>query len=132
MFARRAVRLPALLCLAGSMILPETLLAQQASSSEVQSRIERVGACLSTVVVEKSDPHACQTLNDRMAQDRVPGVSIAVIHNGAIEWARESRRGSGRRAADVKNFVTTTAEDMVLVKGRDRGDEVKQLTNYQL
>jgi CubicO group peptidase (beta-lactamase class C family) len=38
--------------------------------------------------VEKDDPHACQKRQDRMAADHVPGVSIAVIHNGVIEWAQ--------------------------------------------
>jgi CubicO group peptidase (beta-lactamase class C family) len=41
-----------------------------------------------TKVVEKDDSHACQKLEDRMAANHVPGVSIAVIHNGAIEWAQ--------------------------------------------
>jgi CubicO group peptidase (beta-lactamase class C family) len=57
-------------------------------SPEIQRRIESVCACLTTPVVEKDDPHACQKLQDRMAADRVPGVSVAVIHNGAIEWAQ--------------------------------------------
>ena len=57
-------------------------------SPEIQGRIDRVCACLTTPVVEKDDPHACQTLQDRMVADRVPGVSIAVIHNGDIEWAQ--------------------------------------------
>jgi hypothetical protein len=51
-------------------------------SPEIHSRIERVGACLITPVVEKDDPDACQTLQERMAADRVSGVSIAVI-----QWA---------------------------------------------
>ena len=38
--------------------------------------------------MEKDDPHPYQKLLDRMAVDHVPGVSIAVIHNGAIEWAQ--------------------------------------------
>ena len=58
------------------------------SSPEIQHRIESVGVCLTTPVVELGDPHPCQTLQDRMAADQVPGVSIAVIHNGAIEWAQ--------------------------------------------
>jgi CubicO group peptidase (beta-lactamase class C family) len=57
-------------------------------SAETQRRIESVVACLTTPVVEKDDPRACQTLYDRMAADHVPGVSVAVIHNGAIEWAQ--------------------------------------------
>jgi CubicO group peptidase (beta-lactamase class C family) len=77
----------ALLCLAGPLLQPGKIAAQTALSPEVQSRIENVAACLTTPVVEKDDPHACQTLADRMVADHVPGVSVAVIHNGAIEWA---------------------------------------------
>jgi len=36
----------------------------------------------------KGDLHAAHALADRMKQLNVPGVSIAVIHNGKIEWAR--------------------------------------------
>ena len=57
-------------------------------SPEIQRRIERVCACLTAPIVEKDDPHACQTLHDRMSADRVPGISLAVIHNGEIEWAQ--------------------------------------------
>ena len=55
---------------------------------KIQLRIESVGACLTTPVVEKDDLHVCQTLQERMATDHVPGVSIAVIHNREIEWAQ--------------------------------------------
>lgn len=57
-------------------------------SPEIQRRIHDVSACLRTKVEEKDDPHACQSLQDRMAAYHVPGVSIAVIHNGSIEWAQ--------------------------------------------
>lgn len=80
-------RLTVLLCFSALCCEPSRLSAQAARSPEIQSRIESVGACLTTRVVEKDDPHACQTLAERMAADHVPGVSIAVIHNGAIEWA---------------------------------------------
>ena len=88
MVAPRLSPLTALLCLAGLWYQPPALRAQTVFPSEVQSRIEQVVGCVTTAVVEKDDPHACQTLADRMAADRVPGVSVAVIHNGAIEWAR--------------------------------------------
>lgn len=81
-------RLAALLCLAGLMSQPGKIAAQTMPSPEVQSRIDRVCACLTTRVVEKDDPHACQKLQDRMAAYHVPGVSIAVIRHGAIEWAQ--------------------------------------------
>jgi CubicO group peptidase (beta-lactamase class C family) len=73
-------------CLAALVLQPSGIEAQPVLSPEIQDRIERVCACLTTPVIEKDDP--CQTLHDRMAADRVPGVSVAVIHNGEIEWAQ--------------------------------------------
>jgi CubicO group peptidase (beta-lactamase class C family) len=84
----RLCALTALLCSGALFYQPPKLFAQAVLSREAPSRIERVGACLLTKVVEKDDPHACQMLLDRMTADHVPGVSIAVIHNGAIEWAQ--------------------------------------------
>jgi CubicO group peptidase (beta-lactamase class C family) len=55
---------------------------------EVQQHIAKVTSCLHPPVVVKDDPHPCTTLSERMAELHVPGVSIAVIHNGLIEWAR--------------------------------------------
>jgi CubicO group peptidase (beta-lactamase class C family) len=36
----------------------------------------------------KGDVHAAHTLRERMIALHVPGVSVAVIHHGAIEWAQ--------------------------------------------
>jgi CubicO group peptidase (beta-lactamase class C family) len=88
MMALRRYLLAALLCLTALCCHPPELRAQAALSPEVQSRIANVSACLTTPVVEKDDPGACRTLADRMVADHVPGVSVAVIHNGAIEWAQ--------------------------------------------
>ena len=66
----------------------ELLLAAQTASSDTQARIEKVKACLPPPVVVKDDPHSCRTLAERMAELHVPGVSIAVVHNGVIEWAQ--------------------------------------------
>jgi CubicO group peptidase (beta-lactamase class C family) len=77
----------AVLCLTALSCHPPMLRAQPALSPEVQSRIANVSACLTTPVVEKDDPQACRTLAERMVADHVPGLSVAVIHNGAIEWA---------------------------------------------
>jgi CubicO group peptidase (beta-lactamase class C family) len=87
MTAPRSYLLAALPCFVALLFQPRVTEAQLVLSPEVQSRIENVGACLTTPVVEKGDPQACQTLADRMVADHVPGVSVAVIHNGAIEWA---------------------------------------------
>jgi hypothetical protein len=58
------------------------------STPEVRQCIEKVTSCLQPAVVVTGDPHPCPTLAERMDQLHVPGVSVAVIHNGAIEWTR--------------------------------------------
>jgi CubicO group peptidase (beta-lactamase class C family) len=55
---------------------------------EIQKHIDHVASGLITPVVDKNDPHPAKTLTAEMAAMQVPGVSIAVIHNGAIEWAQ--------------------------------------------
>ena len=66
-----------LLCLTTLLSQPRRLTAQTVLSPEIQRRIESVCACLTTPVVETDD--ACQTLQDRMAADRVPGDSMAAL-----------------------------------------------------
>ena len=61
-------------------------LAQQ--STEVEQHIKHVTSGLVGGIVIKGDEHATHTLADRMKELNVPGVSVAVIHNGKIEWAR--------------------------------------------
>ena len=50
-------------------------------------RIARVESGLLPAVVVKSEP-AGRTIAERMKELNVPGLSIAVINNGAIEWAK--------------------------------------------
>jgi CubicO group peptidase (beta-lactamase class C family) len=88
MIVLRLLLLTALLCLTGPLFESGKAVAQTMPLSEIQRRIENVCSCLTTKVLEKDDPHACQKLQDRMAANHVPGVSIAVIHNGSIEWAQ--------------------------------------------
>src|SRR5664279_2626577 len=57
-------------------------------SVETEQHIQHVTSGLVGGVVLKGQEHATQTLAERMKQLNVPGVSIAVIHNGKIEWAR--------------------------------------------
>ena len=66
---------------------------QSASSTKpgragVQAHIEKITSCISPPVIVKGEPSSCTALAQRMAELHVPGLSIAVIHNGAIEWAR--------------------------------------------
>lgn len=56
-------------------------------SPEVRKHIDSITACITGPVVIKGDDKSCKTLNERMAELHIPGVSIAVVHNGAIEWA---------------------------------------------
>lgn len=60
--------------------------AQQAAG--VEEHIQHVTSGLIGGIVLKDDEHAKHTLADRMKELNVPGVSIAVIHDGKIEWAR--------------------------------------------
>ena len=58
------------------------------NSSAAEQHIEHVQAALMPAVIVKGEPVQTTRLADRMAALKVPGVSIAVIHNGQIEWAR--------------------------------------------
>ena len=55
---------------------------------EIQQHIDHVTSGLTTPVIDKNDPHPGKTLTAEMAAMHVPGVSIAVVHNGVIEWAQ--------------------------------------------
>ena len=58
-------------------------------TKDAQARMEKVISCLPSPVVVADDPaSACVSLAERMAAFHVPGVSIAVIHNGVIDWAQ--------------------------------------------
>ncbi|QOZ27002.1 serine hydrolase [Bradyrhizobium sp. CCBAU 51753] len=54
--------------------------------AEVMQRIERIAHGLRTAVIVDGD--APMNLSDRMNALHVPGVSIAVMHGAAVEWAR--------------------------------------------
>jgi len=54
----------------------------------VQEHLHKVISCLPPPVIVKGDKPSCTPLTQRMTELKVPGVSIAVIHNGSIEWAR--------------------------------------------
>ena len=58
------------------------------SSGEIEAHIQHVTSGLIGGVVLKGHENETHTLNERMKELKVPGVSIAVIHNGHIEWAR--------------------------------------------
>lgn len=76
----------------------------QQQPSALEQRIQRIeNGLLPTVVINGQAP-APMKLADRMQHYKVPGVSIAVINNGAIEWTR----GYGVKAAGTDDRVTTS------------------------
>jgi CubicO group peptidase (beta-lactamase class C family) len=89
--AVRVMRLPYLLAVAMLFALAHPTLAEQgapisSSGADVEASIQRVVEGLRPLVAIAGEPSA--KLADRMNDLHVPGVSIAVIHNGVIEWAR--------------------------------------------
>ncbi len=85
MFVSGQSLLVALVC-----CLTQFAVAQNASatSMKIEQRIQHVTSGLIGNVVIKGDEHSTHTLADRMKELNVPGVSIAVIHEGKIEWAQ--------------------------------------------
>src|SRR5262245_23578233 len=60
-----------------------------APEPDVETRIQRIqGAIVPPVLIKGQPPHPLRPLNDLMATARVPGVSVAVVRDGRIEWAR--------------------------------------------
>jgi CubicO group peptidase (beta-lactamase class C family) len=62
--------------------------AQAEKPSNVEQHIQHVTSGLIGGIVLKGQEHNTHTLAERMKSLNVPGVSIAVIHDGNIEWAR--------------------------------------------
>src|ERR1700683_4450128 len=54
----------------------------------VERHIEHVIDDIPPALIIDGEPASYTTLSARMATLRVPGVSVAVIHNGKLEWAR--------------------------------------------
>jgi CubicO group peptidase (beta-lactamase class C family) len=57
-------------------------------SPDVAQHIQHIQDGLTGNIVLKGDPHSTHDLAGRMKELNVPGVSVAVLHHGAIEWAR--------------------------------------------
>ena len=62
--------------------------APQAAPPDVQARAARVENGLLPSIVVAGRPLPLMTLAARLAELKVPGVSIAVINDGAVEWAK--------------------------------------------
>ena len=88
------------------MLLAVARLAKPQTGSEAsqEARIERVLSGLRPPIAIKGQPPVRWRLAERMADGHVPGLSIAVIDDGKIAWAR----GFGVREAGTNEPVTTS------------------------
>jgi CubicO group peptidase (beta-lactamase class C family) len=59
-----------------------------AADSDAQVRMHQVESRLVPSVPSDGKPVHLTTLHKRMAELHVPGISIAVVHNGRIDWAK--------------------------------------------
>jgi CubicO group peptidase (beta-lactamase class C family) len=73
------------------------------SAAPVEERIRHVEAGLLPAVVIKGDASPAQPLTERMKFYRVPGVSVAVVSGGKIDWAR----GFGVKDVSTSEPLTT-------------------------
>jgi len=55
---------------------------------QVDTRVARVEAGLLPPILWKGEKHAGMALADRLAHYQVPGVSLAVMHDGTLAWVR--------------------------------------------
>jgi CubicO group peptidase (beta-lactamase class C family) len=86
-----------------SLLILVQLVGSGIAEEPVAIRVERVETGLRPAIVLEESAADQWRLTDRMKFYKVPGVSIAVIDNGAIAWAR----GYGVREAGTENPVTT-------------------------
>lgn len=62
--------------------------------------LEKVESCLTDAVIVKDEPIPYHTLMEQMKALHVLGVSVAIVHNGAIEWAPAAKPARERAALD--------------------------------
>jgi CubicO group peptidase (beta-lactamase class C family) len=77
-----------LLALAAAVCLLACPAPSQSTPAETEQHIQHVTSGLIGGMVLKGEEHNTHTLADRMKELNVRGVSIAVLHNGKMEWAR--------------------------------------------
>jgi CubicO group peptidase (beta-lactamase class C family) len=81
----------------------KTIQQKDAGTPDLTRRIERVENGLLPPAAIKGEPPVPMRIADRMQFYKTPGVSIAVINDGRIEWAR----GYGVLEAGGKEPVTS-------------------------
>lgn len=69
-------------------IFGQSISTSKPDSVSVEQHIAKVVSCLPPPVIIQGEEPSCTSLSQEMTDLHVRGVSIAVIHNGSIEWAR--------------------------------------------
>jgi CubicO group peptidase (beta-lactamase class C family) len=86
--AAKTVAVCAFLWLDSGALSAQTATTAPTLSNDLKRRIERIESSLTDAVIVKGEATPTHTLSERMATLHIPGVSIAVVHYGAIEWAK--------------------------------------------
>ncbi|MFT5718505.1 MAG: CubicO group peptidase (beta-lactamase class C family) [Oleiphilaceae bacterium] len=115
------------------------------TSMALNDKIKRVESGLSTLVVIKGMSDRKMTLANRMKYYQVPAVSIALVNNGQIEWARAygvNTAGSKQittpttlfEAASISKAVSAMAALHMVEQGKLKldGDVNQQLVTWQV
>jgi CubicO group peptidase (beta-lactamase class C family) len=84
----RLAALSAVLAVTVCPMMGQTLSGASAVPIETRRHIDNIAGCLPPPVIIKGEKTSCQSLLARMAELKIPGVSVAVVHNGVIEWAQ--------------------------------------------
>jgi CubicO group peptidase (beta-lactamase class C family) len=106
----------------------------EAVAPEVEQRIARVEQGLLPTAVPAGTKGQGQRLSDRMKQYRVPGLSVAVVNDGKVEWARgygvveSGRRGKVNsqtllQAGSISKVVAALGALRLVQQGRIGLDE---------
>lgn len=79
------------------------IISTSASAQSIDEQISRITNTMTASIVIKGAPEKYHTLADSMAKYKVPGVSIALIHDGKLAWSQ----GFGVKTAGSKDAVTS-------------------------
>lgn len=126
---RHPIATAKLFALVALATLPALAPAQSARPADVADRIARVEKGLMRPSYIDGQPVQRYTIEERLRTYRTPGVSVAVMHNGKVEWAKGYgvvRAGTGEsvdsttlfQAASISKPVAAVAALRLVEKGR--------------
>lgn len=129
----------------GTTLVLLALIPPAYATEPVEERIARVENGLLPRIAITGRPIPAMKIAERMADLKVPGVSVAVINNGAIEWARAygvAEAGSERKittetlfqAASISKPVAAMAALALVERGKLSLDQAvnQHLTTWKL